>query len=52
VIITRRWLRFWHRGPGVAWKRADAELLFSERMGITKTVVAFGWRFKWLRACR
>jgi hypothetical protein len=44
-----RWFRFWRNGPGLAWKQADAPLIFSERYGHTRTYVLFGWRFKWLR---
>ncbi len=48
MIVTKNWLRFWRGGPGIAWKRADAPLSFSERHGITKTVVILGWRFAWI----
>ncbi len=49
MTITRHWLRFWRNGPGIAWKPASAPLLFSQRMGYTRTVVVAGWRFWWLR---
>lgn len=45
MTITRHWLRLWRNGPGLAWKPASAEVLFSQRMGIDKTYVLFGWRF-------
>lgn len=49
MIITKFWLRFWRGGPGVAWKPATAELTFSQRLNITKSLVMFGWRFTWLK---
>ncbi len=49
MVITRHWLRFWRTGPGIAWKPAGAPLLFSQRMGFTRTFTAFGWRFWWIR---
>jgi hypothetical protein len=52
VTITPHWMRFWDNGPGIAWKRADQPMLFSQRMGYTRTVTAFGWRFWWLRGMR
>lgn len=52
MIITRHWLRFWRNGPGIAWKPARAKMLFSQRLGFTRTVVILGVRFSWIRGGR
>lgn len=40
------WFRLLKRWYGIHWKLKDANMLFSERYGHTKTYVIGKWRFK------
>jgi|GEM_PF-5057359 len=40
------WARLFGNWYGIAWTRASEQLLFSERMGVTKYITLFGYRWK------
>ena len=49
---TGGWFRLWRNWWGVAWKPVDAPLLFSQRMGHTRTWTLGQTRFWILRPWR